>query len=183
MKLLIASDIHGSARFCRDLLAAWDREQPDRVLLLGDLLYHGPRNDLPEQYAPKEVLALLNARKQDLLCVRGNCDTEVDQMVLDFPILADYALLLWEGLRLYATHGHVYNASRLPPLQSGDILLHGHTHIPAWDQVEGRWILNPGSVSIPKENTPHSYMVLEGGVFLWKSLDGEIYHSLSIFPG
>lgn len=183
MKLLIASDIHGSARFCRDLLAAWDREQPDRVLLLGDLLYHGPRNDLPEQYAPKEVLALLNARKQDLLCVRGNCDTEVDQMVLDFPILADYALLLWEGLRLYATHGHVYNASRLPPLQSGDILLHGHTHIPAWDQAEGRWILNPGSVSIPKENTPHSYMVLEGGVFLWKSLDGEIYHSLSIFPG
>ena len=183
MKLLIASDIHGSARFCRDLLAAWDREQPDRVLLLGDLLYHGPRNDLPEQYAPKEVLALLNARKQDLLCVRGNCDTEVDQMVLDFPILADYALLLWEGLRLYATHGHVYNASRLPPLQSGDILLHGHTHIPAWDQVEGRWILNPGSISIPKENTPHSYMVLEGGVFLWKSLDGEIYHSLSIFPG
>ena len=183
MKLLIASDIHGSARFCRDLLAAWDREQPDRVLLLGDLLYHGPRNDLPEEYAPKEVLTLLNARKQDLLCVRGNCDTEVDQMVLDFPILADYALLLWEGLRLYATHGHVYNASRLPPLQSGDILLHGHTHIPAWDQVEGRWILNPGSVSIPKENTPHSYMVLEGGVFLWKSLGGEIYHSLSIFPG
>ncbi len=182
MKLLIASDIHGSARFCRDLLAAWDREQPDRVLLLGDLLYHGPRNDLPEQYAPKEVLALLNARKQDLLCVRGNCDTEVDQMVLDFPILADYALLLWEGLRLYATHGHVYNASRLPPLQSGDILLHGHTHIPAWDQVEGRWILNPGSVSIPKENTPHSYMVLEGGVFLWKSLGGEIYHSLSLSP-
>ena len=182
MKLLIASDIHGSARFCRDLLAAWDREQPDRVLLLGDLLYHGPRNDLPEQYAPKEVLALLNARKQDLLCVRGNCDTEVDQMVLDFPILADYALLLWEGLRLYATHGHVYNASSLPPLQPGDILVHGHTHIPAWDQVEGRWILNPGSVSIPKENTPHSYMVLEGGVFLWKSLGGEIYHSLSLSP-
>jgi len=182
MKLLIASDIHGSARFCRDLLAAWDLEQPDRVLLLGDLLYHGPRNDLPEQYAPKEVLALLNARKQDLLCVRGNCDTEVDQMVLDFPILADYALLFWEGLRLYATHGHVYNASRLPPLQSGDILLHGHTHIPAWDQVEGRWILNPGSVSIPKENTPHSYMMLEGGVFLWKSLGGEIYHSLSLSP-
>ena len=103
-------------------------------------------------------------------------------MVLDFPILADYALLLWEGLRLYATHGHVYNASRLPPLQSGDILLHGHTHIPALDQVEGRWILNPGSVSIPKENTPHSYMVLEGGVFLWKSLGGEIYHSLSLSP-
>ena len=103
-------------------------------------------------------------------------------MVLDFPILADYALLLWEGLRLYATHGHVYNASRLPPLQSGDILLHGHTHIPAWDQAESRWILNPGSVSIPKENTPHSYMVLEGGVFLWKSLGGEIYHSLSLSP-
>ena len=184
MKLLIASDIHGSARYCRDLLAAWDREQPDRVLLLGDLLYHGPRNDLPERYAPKEVLAMLNARKQDLLCVRGNCDTEVDQMVLDFPMMADYALLLWEGLRLYATHGHVYNASRLPPLQAGDILLQGHTHVPAWDQREGVWILNPGSVSIPKENSPHGYMVLEAGVFLWKSLDGTVYHSLTIpvFP-
>ena len=182
MKYFVASDIHGYPEYCEKILSAYDREQADRLFLLGDLLYFGPRNPLETTYDPKGVIALLNARKDDLLCVRGNCDSDVDQMVLDFPILADYALLLWEGLRLYATHGHVYNASRLPPLQPGDILLHGHTHIPAWDQVEGRWILNPGSVSIPKENTPHSYMVLEGGVFLWKSLGGEIYHSLSLSP-
>lgn len=133
MKLLIASDIHGAAGYCRDLLAAWDREGADRLLLLGDLLYHGPRNDLTPDYAPKEVIALLNARKNQIFCVRGNCDTEVDQMVLEFPVLADYAVLTAGSRLLYATHGHVYNTAHLPPLQPGDILLHGHTHIPAWE--------------------------------------------------
>ena len=123
MKLMIASDLHGSAFYCRQLLAAMEREQPDKLLLLGDILYHGPRNDLPEGYAPKEVIAMLNPLREQLLCVRGNCDTEVDQMVLDFPIMADYAVLT-EGERLiYATHGHVYNTAHLPPLQPGDILL------------------------------------------------------------
>ncbi len=176
MKLLIASDIHGSALYCRQLLDAFDREGADRLLLLGDLLYHGPRNDLPPQYAPKEVIPLLNARKNDLLCVRGNCDTEVDQMVLDFPILADYALLCVDGINLFATHGHVYNTKNLPPLRHGDVLLHGHTHLPAWEAHEDYWYFNPGSVSIPKKDSPHSYMTLCGGLFQWKDLNGRVFN-------
>ena len=181
MKLMIASDIHGSAYYCKKMVAAYQREHADRLLLLGDILYHGPRNDLPEDYDPKAVISLLNPLKQEILCVRGNCDTEVDQMVLDFPIMADYAVLT-EGERLiYATHGHVYNTAHLPPLQPGDILLHGHTHVPAWQAFgEGNLYLNPGSVSLPKENSPHSYLTLEGGKFLWKELDGTVYHELNI---
>ena len=181
MKLMIASDLHGSAFYCRQLLAAMEREQPDKLLLLGDILYHGPRNDLPEGYAPKEVIPLLNGLKPALLCVRGNCDAEVDQMVLPFPILADYAVLSQGNRLIYATHGHVYNTAHLPPLQPGDILLHGHTHVPAWQAFgEGNLYLNPGSVSLPKENSPHSYLTLEGGKFLWKELDGTVYHELNI---
>ncbi len=176
MKLFIASDIHGSAVFCREMLAAYDREKADRLLLLGDILYHGPRNDLPEGYAPKEVIVLLNERRRDILCVRGNCDTEVDQMVLQFPILADYALLEVEGRVLFATHGHHYNTQTPPPLKKGDILLHGHTHVPAWENHGEYWYLNPGSVSIPKENTARGYMTLTDGVFRWKALDGKEYH-------
>ena len=181
MKLMIASDIHGAAGYCRDLLTAHDRENRPRLLLLGDILYHGPRNDLPPAYAPKEVLAMLNARKTELLCVRGNCDGEVDQMVLEFPILADYALLESGGRLIYATHGHHYNTAHLPPLQPGDILLHGHTHVPAWQPFGmDNYYLNPGSVSIPKENTPHGYLLLDGSVFTWKHLDGTAYHTLTV---
>ena len=180
MKLLIASDIHGSAFYCRQLLDAWDREQPDRALLLGDILYHGPRNDLPRDYAPKDVIAMLNERKDSILCVRGNCDTEVDQMVLSFPVMADYALLFLDGITVYATHGHVYNTGHLPPLRPGDVLLHGHTHVPAWQQTENCLYLNPGSVAIPKENSPHSYMTLENGLFLWKDLEGKAYHQMRL---
>ena len=181
MKLLIASDIHGAAGYCRDLLAAWGREGADRLLLLGDLLYHGPRNDLPPDYAPKEVIALLNARKNQIFCVRGNCDTEVDQMVLEFPILAGYAVLPAGERLVYATHGHQFNTKTPPPLCQGDVLLHGHTHIPAWEPF-GRenLYLNPGSVSIPKNDTAHGYMTLENGVFTWKTLSGEPYHTLAL---
>ena len=178
MKLMIASDIHGSAYYCRQMLEAFDRERADKLLLLGDILYHGPRNDLPREYAPKEVTALLNERKDGILCVRGNCDTEVDQMVLSFPILADYAYLVIDGTVIFATHGHVYNLKHLPPLGEKDILLHGHTHVPAWEKQDGMWYLNPGSVSIPKEDTPHSYMTLENGAFSWKTLEGAAYHTL-----
>lgn len=181
MKLLIASDIHGAAGYCRDLLAAWDREGADRLLLLGDLLYHGPRNDLPPDYAPKEVIALLNARKNQIFCVRGNCDTEVDQMVLAFPILADYAVLPAGERLVYVTHGHQFNTKTPPPLCQGDVLLHGHTHIPAWEPFgDGNMYLNPGSVSIPKNDTAHGYMTLENGVFTWKTLSGEPYHTLAL---
>lgn len=180
MKWMIASDIHGSAKWCRELLAAFDREQADRLLLLGDILYHGPRNDLPEEYAPKEVIALLNARKDRLACVRGNCDCEVDQMVLEFPVLADYCLLPVGEHLVYATHGHVYNESNLPPLMPGDILLHGHTHIPCCNRHETYTYLNPGSVSIPKEQSPHGYMILEGTKFTWKTMEGKVWQEFNV---
>ncbi len=175
MKLMIASDIHGSACYCADMLEAFGREKADRLVLLGDLLYHGPRNDLPKEYAPKEVIRRLNAVKDRLICVRGNCDTEVDQMVLEFPIMADYAVL-WAGDRLiYATHGHHFHLKSLPPLRPGDILLHGHTHVPACEPFgENNLYLNPGSVSIPKEGSWHGYMTLEDGCFFWKNLSGEV---------
>ena len=180
MKWMIASDIHGSAAYCEKLLAAFGREQADRLLLLGDLLYHGPRNDLPQCYAPKEVIAQLSGVKDKVFCVRGNCEAEVDQMVLPFPVLADYCLLEQKGRVIFATHGHHYNLENPPLLQPGDVLLHGHTHIPAKDNSLGFWYLNPGSVSIPKENSPHSYMTLEDGQFLWKDLDGAVYDSLAL---
>ena len=180
MKWMIASDIHGSAACCEKLLAAFGREQADRLLLLGDLLYHGPRNDLPQGYAPKEVIAQLSGVKDKVFCVRGNCEAEVDQMVLPFPVLADYCLLEQKGRVIFATHGHHYNLENPPLLQPGDVLLHGHTHIPAKDNSLGFWYLNPGSVTIPKENSPHSYMTLEDGQFLWKDLDGAVYDSLAL---
>ena len=180
MKLMIASDIHGAAGFCREMLAAYDREQAKKLLLLGDILYHGPRNDLPEGYAPKEVLAMLNARKEEILCVRGNCDTEVDQMVLEFPILAEYCILYVNGRMIFVTHGHNFNEKNLPMLKKGDILLHGHTHVPACREHEDYVYMNPGSVSIPKEGSAHSYMICEDGKFIWKNLDKEAYREYQI---
>ena len=182
MKLMIASDLHGSAFYCRQLLAAMEREQPDKLLLLGDILYHGPRNDLPEGYAPKEVIAMLNPLRERLLCVRGNCDTEVDQMVLEFPVLADYAVLPVGQRLIYATHGHIYHVKNLPPLAPGDVLLHGHTHVPAWIEFgQGNLYLNPGSVSIPKEDSPHSYMTLEENTMQWKELESSaVFHELTL---
>ena len=175
MKLLIASDIHGSAYYCRELLEAYRKEEADKLILLGDILYHGPRNDLPEGYAPKKVIAMLNPMKQEILCVRGNCDTEVDQMVLEFPILADYGFLYEKGRMIFLTHGHVFHENHLPMLNKGDILLHGHTHVPVCREHEDYIYMNPGSVSIPKEGSAHSYMIYEDGTFTWKSLDGEAY--------
>lgn len=174
MKWMIASDIHGSEYYCRQLLEAFDREKADRLLLLGDILYHGPRNDLPKDYAPKKVIELLNERRESLLCVRGNCDTEVDQMVLSFPILADYCVIAEGEALIYATHGHVYNEKNLLPMKKGDILLHGHTHVPKCVEHETYVYMNPGSVSIPKEESWHGYMTLEQGCFEWKDMDGNI---------
>lgn len=180
MKYMILSDLHGSAYWCHRALEAFEAEQADRLLLLGDLLYHGPRNDLPEAYAPKDVIAMLNPLSERILCVRGNCEAEVDQMVLSFPVLADYALLELGNHLLFMTHGHHYNARQLPPLQPGDVLLHGHTHIPCKEQTEGIWVLNPGSASIPKAGSHHGYMTLEKGLFLWKDFDGHICDRLQL---
>ena len=180
MKLMIASDIHGSAYYCRKMLEAYDREEAEKLLLLGDILYHGPRNDLPKDYAPKEVIAMLNPRKQDILCVRGNCDTEVDQMVLEFPILSDSCFLYWNGRAIFATHGHHINPQNPPFLRPGDILLNGHTHVPKWEKMGESYYLNPGSVSIPKEGSTQSYVILEEESLVFKTINGEIYREESL---
>lgn len=172
MKLLIASDIHGSATYAEQLLNRLEAERADRLVLLGDVLYHGPRNDLPDGYAPKSVIAMLNPLARKILCVRGNCDTEVDQMVLSFPLLADYAAVLDEGRVLYLTHGHIYNEQHLPPVQPGDAVLYGHTHIPVMHRVDDISFVNPGSVSIPKAGSTRGYVIYEAGCFSRRDLTG-----------
>lgn len=164
MKLLIASDIHGSAYWCRKLMETIETEQPDRIILLGDLLYHGPRNDLPREYCPKEVIPMLASLRDRILAVRGNCEAEVDQMVLPFPCMADYAMLETDGLTLYLTHGHLTNPAHLPPLQPGTVFLSGHTHVKLDEERGGIRCLNPGSVSIPKDGS-HSCLIFEKGAF------------------
>ncbi len=170
MKLLIASDLHGSAYYVRKLLEAVEAEQPQRILLLGDLLYHGPRNDLPRDYAPKEVIAMLSKYKAQILAVRGNCEAEVDQMVLPFPCMADYALVEADGCSMYLTHGHHASPEHLPPLSEGSVFLSGHTHVKLDRVVEGVRCLNPGSVSIPKDGS-HSYLMYENGEFTFRTLE------------
>lgn len=172
MKWFIASDIHGSKYYCDKMISAYRREKADKMLLLGDILYHGPRNDLPKDYEPKAVIEMLNSMKDDILCVKGNCDTEVDQMVLEFPILADYCILSEGNKMIFATHGHNYNEANLPPLHKGDVLLHGHTHVPKCTEYENYTYINPGSISIPKEESWHGYIIYEDGRFVWKDLDG-----------
>ena len=169
-KLMIASDIHGSAYYCRKMLEAFDREQADRLLLLGDILYHGPRNDLPKEYAPKEVIKMLNERKTKIFCVRGNCDTEVDQMVLPFPCMAEFSQLLLDGKTFYLTHGHHHNPDDLPPLPEGSVFLFGHTHVKMDEVRSGVRCLNPGSVSIPKDGS-HSCLIYENGEFSFRILE------------
>ena len=180
MKLMIASDIHGDADTAARLIEAYKDSGAEKLLILGDILYHGPRNDLPAGYAPKKLIELLNPIADELICVRGNCDTEVDQMVLNFPILADYAILCLDGLTVYATHGHKYNPTTPPPMKKGEILLTGHTHIPAAEGFgNGNFYINPGSVSIPKENSEKSYILYENREFVFYSLDGAVYDSIS----
>ena len=180
MKWLIASDIHGSAYRCEQLLNAFEAERAQRLLLLGDLLYHGPRNELPDGYAPKEVFRLLNGVKKSIFAVRGNCDAEIDQAVLEFPMMADYCLLTAGDRLIFATHGHIYNEDALPPLQEGSILLHGHTHVPRCEEKGGLLFLNPGSVSLPKEGSGHSYMLLEDGMLSLKNLSGDTIQSIRL---
>ena len=176
MKLLIASDIHGSAYYCRRLLELFRQEGAERLLLLGDILYHGPRNDLPRDYAPKEVTAMLRELEAPILGVRGNCDAEIDQMVLGFPILSDYALFLAGRHQIFVTHGHLFTPEEHPRLHPGDAFLFGHIHVPVCEVRDGILILNPGSTSIPKENSPHSCMSYEDGLFRWIDLEsGETY--------
>ena len=171
MKLFIASDIHGSAYYCRRMIKCFEEEKADRMLLLGDILYHGPRNDLPKEYAPKEVIPMLNAYKDRILAVRGNCDAEVDQMVLEFPVMADYAVVAAGDVLIYASHGHVYNYDHVPPLKKGDIFIQGHTHVPVDYVKDGIRFINPGSVALPKENSGHGYIIFDGKEFIRKTFE------------
>lgn len=180
MKLMFASDIHGSAYYAQKVAQLYRQENAEKLILLGDLLYHGPRNDLPKDYAPKQVIALLNGLKNEILAVRGNCEAEVDQMVLEFPVMADYAALWLEGRMVFLTHGHLFNEEHMPCLQKGDVLIHGHTHVRVAADRGDYFFLNPGSVSIPKGDGIHSYMVYEDGVFTTKDLDGNVLETLSI---
>ena len=170
MKLVIASDIHGSAYWCRKLFDVIEAEQPDKILLLGDLLYHGPRNDLPQEYAPKQVIPMLSSLKEKIIAVRGNCEAEVDQMVLPFPCMADFSQLLTDGKLFYLTHGHHGNPENLPPLEAGSCFLSGHTHVKLDKMVDGVRCLNPGSVSIPKDGS-NSYMIYDNGEFSFRILE------------
>ncbi len=180
MKWFVGSDLHGSALYIKKMLAAYGREDCDRLLLLGDLLYHGPRNNLPGEYDTKKAAALLNRYRKEIFAVRGNCDSEVDQMVLDFPIMAEYAIVAVGKRLVFATHGHIFHNGHLPPLQTGDILLHGHTHIPACEEHSSHLYWNPGSVSLPKGGSPHGYMVVDGEEICWKDLDGATYRTFHL---
>ena len=180
MKLMFASDIHGSRSACEAVLRRYEQSGASRLVLLGDLLYHGPRNDLPDEYAPKSVIGMLSEKKDVILCVRGNCEAEVDQMVLPFPVLADYAVLDIGDRLIYMTHGHIYNPQNPLPVSNGSVVLSGHTHIPLKTEKDGVIYLNPGSVSIPKQGSAHSYMTFDGKTFLWKDFSGNVFDSLEL---
>ena len=181
MKLLIASDIHGCASSARKLVEYFEKEKCDKMLLLGDILYHGPRNNLPDEYDCKEVIALLNPLKEKIWCVRGNCDAEVDQMVLEFPLTSEYMQIPVEEKTIFATHGHHYGPDKLPPIGSGDILLCGHFHVPAHKQIEDVLYLNPGSTSIPKGGSEKSFMILDGRTLTWRRIeDGSVYDTVEL---
>ena len=172
MKLLICSDIHGDIACMNKILEIFNSEGYDRLVILGDILYHGPRNDLPPSYAPKKVIEALNAVSNKIIAVRGNCDTEVDQMVLNFPVLSDYAILFLDGISVYLTHGHKYSPTNPPPLKSGDVMLYGHTHVLKIEEIGNNVFINPGSITIPKENNPQSYMCYEDGKFTISDFSG-----------
>jgi len=174
MKLMFISDIHGSLYWLERALEKAEEEQPHTLVILGDFLYHGPRNPLPEGYDPQGVAARLNAYGKSLVAVRGNCDAEVDQMLLHFPMMGDYVLILHEGKRIYATHGHGFSMDHLPALSAKDVFIQGHTHIPVADMKEEIYVLNPGSISLPKENNPNSYGILHNGEFSIKDFQGNI---------
>lgn len=187
--VMIASDIHGSGYWCGKLLEKFKESGAEKLVLLGDLLYHGPRNDLPEGYAPKEVFAMLNGMRDKILAVRGNCDAEVDQMVLEFPIMADFAFLSLHGCRIFATHGHVYNdqePGRMPLLTEGDALLFGHIHLPVAEKKTdpkrgiNYTLLNPGSVSLPKDGNPNSYAILSEKTFTILDFSGNVLKSIDL---
>lgn len=180
MKLFLMSDIHGSLHYLAKAFECYNREGADNIILLGDAMYHGPRNELPEQYNPKEVSVLLNKYKEKIIAVRGNCDSEVDAMLIDYPMMSDYSIVLFEGKKLFLTHGHIYSPENLPPLNKGDLFAYGHTHIYQAEKLNERFVLNPGSISLPKKGMPNTYGILQDNFFQIKDLNGNIIKSIEI---
>lgn len=180
MKIFVISDIHGSSYFLKKSLEAYKKEKADYILILGDELYHGPRNPLPLEYNPKEVVDILNNYKEKIIAVRGNCDSEVDQMLLEYPIMGDYSTIFFNNKRIFATHGHIYNEDKLPKLCKGDVFIYGHTHLPVAHEVDGIYMLNPGSISLPKGGNVNSYGMFENNKFYIKNLDGEIIKEIEL---
>lgn len=180
MKIFFMSDIHGSEYYLNKALEAYEREKCEYIVILGDILYHGPRNDIPKGYNPKSVANTLNKLKNKIMCVKGNCDGEVDQMMIEFPILCDYSTMLYNGKRLFLTHGHKYNKNNMLPIDKGDVIISGHTHVPVCEEIEGIYFINPGSITFPKENTKHSYGILEDNKFTIKDLSGESVLEITI---
>ncbi|NMA94531.1 MAG: phosphodiesterase [Clostridiales bacterium] len=180
MKLFIVSDIHGSIHYAKKAVKALKRENADYMIILGDILYHGARNPLPKEHSPKEVITLLNSFADRIIAVRGNCDSEVDEMVLDFPIMSTYSIVLYNNRRLFLTHGHIYNENNLPKLMDGDVLIYGHTHIPVAKRKDDIYILNPGSITFPKAGNPNSYGILENNMFTIKDLDGKALKDIEL---
>jgi len=180
MKLLFISDIHGSLYYLKKALEVFESEKADYIGILGDELYHGPRNELPKDYNPKGVAELLNEYKDRIIAVRGNCDSEVDQMLISYPMMSDYAIILYNNKRLFLTHGHVFNGDNLPNLNENDVLIHGHTHIPVADKQGDIYLINPGSIALPKENNPNSYGILENNLFKIKDFEGNVLKEIQI---
>lgn len=174
MKFLVISDIHGSPVYLEKVLNIFENNNYDKLILLGDELYHGPRNPIPEGYNPKKVIEMLNQYKSKIIAVRGNCDSEVDQMVLNFPIMSDYHLIIWNNKKIFITHGHIYNKDNPLPLEKGDILLYGHFHIPMIIEENNNFFLNPGSITLPKENSPHCYGSFENNSFIIRDIEQNI---------
>lgn len=180
MKLFFISDIHGSIYYLNKAIEKYIEEKADYLIILGDILYHGARNDLPKEYNPKSVIKVLNEYSDNIIAVRGNCDSEVDEMVLDFPIMSTYSNILYNDKRLFLTQGHIYNEKNPVNLKKGSSFIYGHTHILKAEEKNEIFYLNPGSITMPKENNPHSYAVLENNIFSIKNLDGEIIKEISI---
>ncbi|HOA79462.1 MAG TPA: phosphodiesterase [Defluviitaleaceae bacterium] len=178
MKLFFVSDIHGSAFYAKKAIDIFNKESADYLVILGDQLYHGARNPLPKEYNPQEVINLLNKMKDKIIAIRGNCDSEVDAMVLDYPIMSSYSNILYDNRRLFISHGHIYNEDNLPKLSQGDVFIYGHTHIPVAKKVNDIYIINPGSITLPKEDSPNSYGILEDKIFRIKDLEGNIFKEI-----
>jgi putative phosphoesterase len=173
MKILCISDIHGSLPALKASIDAFHREQCSQIVILGDLMYHGPRNPLPDGYNPAEVASLINTFKDRIIAVRGNCDSEVDQMLVEYPMMETYAQISDSALNIFLTHGHVFGPDRRPPLPEGSILAFGHTHIPVAEKSGSIWLFNPGSVSLPKKGYAASYGIYDGRSLYVKALNGD----------